>query len=231
MSRSDTTQLLLFPLNPGYHRDPSRRKAAGRRRNPSEAYRSPDDPEPAVRIWTVGHSTMPLDRLVKMLRANRIETLIDVRSKPGSRKSPQFNRESLAETIPAASIDYAHLPDLGGFRDQLEGSLNTSWRHPSFRAYADYMEGRPDRNGEVFARGIEELERIASTSRAAFMCSESSWWKCHRRMISDRLTIRWDVQHIMSMTGPTTPHRLTENARIEHGALTYRTAMNLETRP
>jgi len=166
-------------------------------------------------IWTIGHSTRPIEEFVAKLQSFQIELVADIRSYPGSRKFPQFNKESLEITLPANHIQYIHLKDLGGRRKVNPDSKNTSWRHIAFRGYADYMETN------AFKEGIKELEKIAMKQRTAFMCSEAVWWRCHRSMVSDYLKVHsWKVMHIIGM-GKEDEHHYTSPARIVNGELNY----------
>ncbi len=171
--------------------------------------------EQSKTVWTIGHSTHTLDELVAMLHSFKIEIVVDIRSYPGSRKFPQFNKEALEITLPNNNIAYIHLKKLGGRRKVNPESKNTTWRHAAFRGYADYMET------ESFAEGIKELIDIASQKRTAYMCSEAVWWRCHRSMVSDYLKAAgWDVEHIMSVDKES-EHPYTQPARIVNGELTY----------
>lgn len=166
-------------------------------------------------VWTIGHSTHSLDELVAMLHSFNIETVVDIRSYPRSRKFPQFNKEALELSLPENNIEYIHLKKLGGRRKVNPESKNTTWRHAAFRGYADYMES------ESFAEGIKELIVIALEKRTAYMCSEAVWWRCHRSMVSDYLKAHgWDVQHIMGVN-KASEHPYTQPARIVAGELTY----------
>lgn len=166
-------------------------------------------------IWTIGHSTHTLEELVEMLNSFQIKMLLDIRSYPGSRKYPHFNKQALEVSIPEHHIQYLHLKKLGGRRKTNKDSKNTAWRHLAFRAYADYMET------EEFHEGIEELQEIAIKQRTAYMCSEAVWWRCHRSMVSDYLKAHgWQVMHIMS-TKKAEEHPYTAPARIVDGELTY----------
>lgn len=150
----------------------------------------PKDDRPL--IWTIGHSTRSLDELVEMLKNFDIRLLADVRSYPGSRKFPWFNKDNLTTTIPERGIGYTHIQKLGGRRKGVKDSKNIAWHHPAFRHYADYMET------EDFQEGIQTLIGMAMKKRTAYMCSEAVWWRCHRSMISDYLKMRgWKVLHIM----------------------------------
>jgi uncharacterized protein (DUF488 family) len=167
-------------------------------------------------LWTVGHSTLSIEDFMAQLRSVEIELLADVRSYPGSRRYPHFNRTNLSESLAEFAIGYEHLPELGGRRRARPDSLNMTWRNESFRGYADYME-----TGE-FHEGIERLLGIAKKQRVAIMCSEAVWWRCHRSMISDYLKTKGiDVVHIMS-EGKSEPHPFTSAARVVNGELSYR---------
>jgi uncharacterized protein (DUF488 family) len=166
-------------------------------------------------VWTIGHSTRTLDGFIEMLNSFKIEMVADIRSYPGSRKFPQFNKESLQITLPENGIEYIHLKKLGGRRKAHSDSKNTTWRHLAFRAYADYMES------DDFKEGRKELEEIALKKRTAYMCSEAVWWRCHRSMVSDYLKVHgWKVMHIMAV-GKEQEHPFTAPARMVNGELTY----------
>ena len=166
-------------------------------------------------IWTLGHSTRSLSELIEMLQSFQIELVVDIRSFPGSRKFPQFNKEALEFFLPQSNIEYMHLKNLGGRRKANPDSKNTSWRNAAFKGYADYMETA------VFKEGIQELENSALKKRTAYMCSEAVWWRCHRSMVSDYLKVRsWKVMHIMS-PGKAEEHPYTQPARIVNGELSY----------
>lgn len=168
-----------------------------------------------ARIYTVGHGNRTLDELVEALRSQRIEQLVDVRSFPGSRRHPQFGRQQLERTLPEHGIAYTWVRDLGGRRRPRPDSPHTGWRVEAFRAYADYME-TPE-----FAAGLDELVRLARESPTAYMCAERLWWQCHRRLISDALTVRgMDVVHILDAQ-KSEPHKLTDFLRVEDGRLFY----------
>ncbi|HZD79830.1 MAG TPA: DUF488 domain-containing protein [Actinomycetota bacterium] len=159
-------------------------------------------------IFTIGHGTRPIGDFLELLRGAGIQRLVDVRTAPGSRRNPQFGKEELAAALADASIAYDWEKDLGGLRRTGPDSRHTAIRNASFRAFADHMET------DTF-RGA--LDRLAETSRdtiTAIMCAESLWWRCHRRMIADALTVRgWRVIHLMDR-GKREPHRLHPNARV-----------------
>ncbi|HZK07172.1 MAG TPA: DUF488 domain-containing protein [Bacteroidales bacterium] len=167
------------------------------------------------KIWTIGHSIHSLEEFIGMLKSFQIEVVADVRSFPGSRKFPHFNKEALGVSLPQAGFRYIHIKNLGGRRKVHLDSKNTTWRNQAFRGYADYMETN------AFREGIEELKQIALTQRTAYFCSEAVWWRCHRSMISDCLKAEgWNVMHIMGV-GKVEEHPYTQPARIVAGKLTY----------
>ena len=166
-------------------------------------------------IWTIGHSTHALDEFISMLQSFNIRLLADIRSYPGSRRYPYFNKEALEISLPMHGIRYTHIKELGGRRKTLPDSHNTGWRQAAFRGYADYMET------ESFAKGIEALEHMARKTRTAYMCSEAVWCRCHRSLVSDFLKLRgWTVMHIMGVSKET-EHPYTSPARIVKGWLLY----------
>jgi len=168
-----------------------------------------------VNIWTIGHSTLPVESFLDALAANAIALLADVRRFPGSRRHPQFGREALARSLASRGIEYRHYEALGGRRRPRADSHNTAWRNASFRGYADYTE-TPEFSGAIGA-----LLGEAATRRVAIMCAEILWWQCHRALIADYLKARGhEVTHI-GAGGKTEPHPFTSAARIVDGRLSY----------
>jgi uncharacterized protein (DUF488 family) len=167
-------------------------------------------------LYTIGHSTRSLDELISALRAHNIQTLVDIRSFPMSRRLPHFNRESLEQTRAQAGIRYIWMKDLGGMRKKIrDDSPNVALRNPSFRNYADHML-TPE-----FQRGISELLRLADQSRTAYMCAERVYFRCHRMLVSDWLVAHGhEVLHI-DPDGPTRLHKLTPEARLVDDQLIY----------
>jgi uncharacterized protein (DUF488 family) len=166
-------------------------------------------------ILTIGHSTRTLEAFLDLLRAHRIETLVDVRTVPRSRRHPQFNRESLPESLRASGVGYTHLPALGGLRQPRPDSINTGWRTASFRGYADHMQ-TPE-----FDEHLRGLIERARGERLAVMCAEAVPWRCHRSLISDALTVRGvEVEHILGAERAE-PHRLTPFVRVDGLNVTY----------
>jgi uncharacterized protein (DUF488 family) len=167
-------------------------------------------------VWTIGHSTRPDEELIAALRSFQIKILVDVRSFPGSRRYPQFNREQLQVVLAEAGIEYLHFPELGGRRNARPDSLNMAWRNKMFRGYADYMET------VEFHSGTARLLQVAKAQRTAIMCAEAVWWRCHRSLISDYLKANGaEVTHITA-TGKSKAHPFTSAARIVNGELSYR---------
>jgi uncharacterized protein (DUF488 family) len=172
--------------------------------------------EKKFEIWTIGHSTRSLEEFTAALDSFEIKILADVRSFPGSRRYPHFNKEQLNASLAGRGIEYQHFPELGGRRRARSDSVNMVWRNESFRGYADYMETKE------FSRGIARLRELARRGRTAIMCSEAVWWRCHRSLISDYLKVnRVEVVHILGV-GKAEIHPFTSAARIVNGALSYR---------
>ena len=169
-----------------------------------------------ITIWTIGHSTHSGEDFGKILLAHEIKVLVDVRSFPGSRRLPQFNREALSQALRDLGIEYRHEPRLGGRRRPSADSHNTAWKNASFRAYADHMES------EAFRSGAEDLLEVAASERTAVMCAEALWWRCHRSLIADYLKAEGHtVLHILDQK-KTEEHPFTSAARIIKGKLSYR---------
>jgi len=166
-------------------------------------------------VWTIGHSTRSMSEFLALLKHYSIELLVDVRSLPGSRKFPQFNKENLEVELPRNGIAYQHLLGLGGRRRVQKDSENTAWRNASFQAYADYMET------DEFKAALNQLKTFSRAQHTCIMCSEAVWWRCHRSMISDALKVEgWKVMHILSMT-KIQEHPYTSPATIQNGKLFY----------
>jgi uncharacterized protein (DUF488 family) len=167
------------------------------------------------RIFTIGHSTHPAGEFLALLEGHGIAVLADVRRYPSSRRLPHFNAPELEQSLEREGIKYTHLPELGGRRDPAPDSPNQGWRVGQFRGYADHMASKE------FGAGRERLEELARERPLAVMCAEAQWWRCHRRLLSDALTVRgFEVLHIDSR-GRTGPHELTPFAAVEDGKLSY----------
>ena len=166
-------------------------------------------------LWTVGHSTLTMEKFLEMLSAHAIAVIVDVRSIPRSRRSPWFSGDNLAGALHKAGIHYIWMPALGGFRSPRKDSVNTGWSDPSFRGYADYMQ-----TGE-FSHAMEELIHTAESGRTAVLCAEANPYRCHRRLIADSLAARLiRVLHISSVhTAPV--HRMTSFAQVRGTSIIY----------
>jgi uncharacterized protein (DUF488 family) len=167
-------------------------------------------------IWTVGHSNRSLDELIGLLTDQAISLLADVRRFPGSKRQPQFGRDSLEAVLRQAGIGYRHFEALGGRRSHSrEDSPNTAWRSESFNAYADHMQTAE------FQAALAELMALAASTPTAILCAEAVPWRCHRQLIADALVAQgWDVRHILGVRR-IRPHRLTEFAKVVEGHVTY----------
>src|SRR5688572_31351279 len=169
-----------------------------------------------MKIWTVGHSTRSGEEFGRILLAHEVEVLVDVRTYPGSRRYPQFNRDTLAGSLSGIGIKYKHEPRLGGRRTARPDSHNTVWRNSQFRGYADHMET------EEFQNGVRELLELAATARTAVMCAEAVWWRCHRSLLADYLKAAGhEVIHILDEK-KTEEHPFTSAARLVDGKLSYK---------
>jgi uncharacterized protein (DUF488 family) len=167
-------------------------------------------------LRTVGHGTLAAAAFATLLDNAHVRRVIDVRSFPGSRHNPQFGREEMERWVPDAGIGYLWMPALGGRRRPHPGSKNVALRNDAFRAYADYM------NTSGFLEGVEELLALAGSAPTTVMCSESVWWRCHRRLLADHLVLvrGVDVVHLMH-DGRLTPHVPTQGVRLSDDALVY----------
>ena len=174
-------------------------------------------------VYTIGHSTRSSDEFLDVLEASGIEVLADVRRMPGSRRLPQFDSSSLERSLAERGMDYRWIVQLGGRRRPASASPDTGWRHPAFRAYADYMAS------EEFADGLFELLMLARGRRTAVMCAEVLWWRCHRRLIADVLVVLGlTVVHIFSAE-KWALHRLALPARLVGTELSYRSELTSAT--
>jgi len=172
-------------------------------------------------IFIIGHSTRTIPEFVALLRQVDVDLLVDVRSIPRSRATPQFNLDALPGSLAPEGIGYQHLRALGGRRHHARNappSTNTFWRVLAFRNYADYAET------EAFRAGLNELITLSGTHRCAIMCAEAVWWRCHRRIIADYLLASSiPVEHIMGL-GTVTPATLTLGALVvSDGTVRYPT--------
>jgi uncharacterized protein (DUF488 family) len=169
----------------------------------------------SVTVWTIGHSTGPIDDFLRRVGAHGITALADVRRFPGSRRHPQYGHEALDAALGSSSIEYASFTDLGGRRAPRPDSPNTAWRNASFRGYADFLETA---DGQA---GLARLLALARTRPTVAMCAEGLWWRCHRALIADHYTVAGHCVLHIGPDGTTTPHPYTSAARIVDGRLSY----------
>jgi uncharacterized protein (DUF488 family) len=172
----------------------------------------------APRFYTVGHSTRTIAEFADLVRAAGVELIADVRTIPRSRTNPQFNRETLPDSLGGHQIGYEHIAALGGLRGKQRSgapSPNTLWQNDSFRNYADYA--LTDR----FRDGLARLRELGTTRTVAIMCAEAVWWRCHRRIIADYLLVEGAaVLHLMD-AGKVQPAALTPGARATARGIVY----------
>ncbi len=172
-------------------------------------------PSPPQIVLTVGHSDRPLEEFLRLLQAHGVSLVVDVRKMPGSRRHPQFGRDTLPRALRQAGIGYVHMPGLGGLRRRRPDSPNTGWENASFQGYADYML-TPE-----FEQSLQELLERAGRERAALMCAEAVPWRCHRSLIADALVVRGvAVEHILGASR-TQRHVLRPWARVQGVRITY----------
>jgi uncharacterized protein (DUF488 family) len=172
-----------------------------------------DWPEGAV--FTVGHSTLPIDRFIALLQAFGIACLADIRTVPRSRHNPQFNGDALGNVLEGDKIEYVSMPALGGLRHTRKDSPNTGWRNAGFRGYADYMQT------DAFETALATLIHLSRRKRTAIMCAEAVPWRCHRSLVADALAVRGiPVVEILSASSYRM-HKLTPFARVEGTHISY----------
>ncbi|MGM7678019.1 DUF488 domain-containing protein [Microbacterium sp. A94] len=169
-------------------------------------------------FFTVGHSNRSIEEFIEVLQSAEIGLVIDVRRLPGSRRNPQFDEDSLRESLGAASIRFERIAELGGCRpasNNVPFEVNAFWQNRSFHNYADYALS------DEFQTGFVQLLERGCEHRTTVMCSEAVWWRCHRRIIADHL-IAHDKQvfHLMNQ-GQQHPTELTTGAVLRETTVTY----------
>jgi uncharacterized protein (DUF488 family) len=168
-------------------------------------------------VLTVGHGTLEADDFAALVRSAGVDHVVDVRRYPGSRRHPHVASEAMATWLPDAGVAYTWVPELGGRRKPDPASPHTGLRNEQFRAYADHMATAE------FAGGVAQLLELADGAQVAIMCSESVWWRCHRRLVADHLVLvdGVAVEHLFH-DGRRQPHPPTPGVAVEDGELSYR---------
>ncbi len=161
------------------------------------------------KLYTIGHSTRTLQEFLDILQAYQITYIVDVRTLPKSRHVPWFNEKPFKKSLQKHKIAYTHLSKLGGLRRTSRNSINSGWRNPRFRGYADYMQT------SEFFEGLKALNKlIKKTKHVAIMCAEAVPWRCHRSLIADAEIVRhYIVWEILSKTS-VRAHKLTDFAVV-----------------
>jgi uncharacterized protein (DUF488 family) len=166
-------------------------------------------------VFTIGHSTRTIEEFVELLKTYAVNLVVDVRTVPRSRHNPQFNKETLPNTLKPEGIKYIHMPEIGGLRRPKHDSVNLAWKNMGFRGYADYMQAKE------FTDSLLKIIALARENRLVLMCAEALPWRCHRSLISDALVVRHvKVEHIISATSCLN-HQLNDMAQVEGTKITY----------
>lgn len=166
-------------------------------------------------IYTIGHSTRPIEEFTAILQKYKIRQLVDIRTIPRSRRNPQYGQENLEKSLSQAGIDYIYMKSLGGLRPAVKETQNPGWKNQSFQNYADYMQ-TPE-----FKKGVDELEALSKDQPTVMMCAEAVPWRCHRRLVGDALLIRgMEVIDIFDEK-TSKPHLLTSFAKVQGDNITY----------
>jgi len=172
-------------------------------------------PPTKLSIMTIGHSTRSVKEFIRLLKAHKVQRLVDVRTVPRSRHNPQFNRSELSSALHSARLHYTYMPGLGGFRRANRDSLNIGWHNLSFRGFADYMQT------SEFRENLDALIELGKTERIAIMCAEAVPWRCHRSLIADALLGRQIEVHEITSATRTQPHTLPPWAEVTGMQVTY----------
>ena len=176
-------------------------------------------------MHTIGHSTRTLDEFIALLRAHAVTRVVDVRTIPRSRHNPQFNLETLPDSLSKAGLKYVHMQGLGGLRHAKPDSPNGGWRNASFRGYADYMQ-TPE-----FEDNLKRLIELAKEDRVAIMCAEAVPWRCHRSLIGDALTVRGISTGDIMSPSRCQVHALTPFAKVRGTKITYPAEVSEPVKP
>jgi uncharacterized protein (DUF488 family) len=169
-----------------------------------------------TQLLTVGHGTLGQVDLADLLQAAGVQTLVDVRTAPGSRRHPHVARAQMERWLSEAGVAYAWEPRLGGWRKADPASPNTALRNDSFRGYADYMRSAQ------FWSALDAVLAVATKERTAVMCSEAVYWRCHRRLIADAASIGRGAEVLhLGHDGAISPHQPTDGVRSVNGQPVY----------
>jgi uncharacterized protein (DUF488 family) len=166
--------------------------------------------------YTMGFSNRSWEETLEILNVFKLGRLVDIRTLPGSKHTPQFNLEHLQKELPKSGIEYVHMKNLGGLRKPLKDStVNSAWQNSGFRGYADYMQT------PGFAGALDELVRLIKEKPTVYCCTEAVFWRCHRQLVSDALLVRgYHIGHVFSAT-KVEEHKLTKFLKAEGTRVTY----------
>jgi uncharacterized protein (DUF488 family) len=173
-------------------------------------------------LLTYGHGTESAERTLAILAGAGVSSLVDIRTAPGSRRNPQFVRAAMQEWLPDAGIAYRWEKRLGGFRKPSVGNPDLAWREDMFRGYAEHMRSA-DFRAAIDAVLAEAGQADVRSGLVTVMCSESLWWRCHRRLVADFASVARgvEVRHLMH-DGHTQAHRPSPGLRLrDDGLLVY----------
>lgn len=166
-------------------------------------------------LFTIGHSTHPIEEFTDLLGAHGVDHLVDIRTVPRSRTNPQYNLDALPDALAAKGIGHEYLPGLGGLRRARPDSVNTAWRNKSFQGYADHMDS------EEFSEALGRLGQRVAERTVAIMCAEALWWRCHRSLVAEAMIVRGhEVGHVMP-DGRVVPATLRDFAVVDGVSITY----------
>jgi len=173
----------------------------------------------ATPFHTIGHGTRPLNDFVELVNGVAVTLVVDVRTVPRSRTNPQYNRETMPQSLEPFGIGYEHIASLGGLRGRAREvplELNAFWQNDSFHNYADYALS------DDFRDGLSRLRQFGHARRCVIMCAETVWWRCHRRIIADYLLAAGEkVFHILGPDHVEEAH-MTDAAQLQaEGRLVY----------
>lgn len=170
----------------------------------------------AFDVYTLGFSNRTWEQTIEILDAFKIKRVVDIRTLPGSKHTPQFNLEHMKDSLPRSGIEYLHMKTLGGLRKPVKDSVvNAAWQNSGFRGYADYMQ-TPE-----FDAALAELLRLLHDKTTVYCCTEAVFWRCHRQLVSDALLVRgFRIGHIFTV-GKAEQHRLNQFVKVDGMELTY----------